>query len=348
MISALEAPSKGSWRRILAQGVSRPQELLQLLDLDPAAVGFDDPRTEQARGQFPQRVPRGFVDRMRPGDPRDPLLLQVLPRAVEMEPVPGFSADPLGEAAASPRPGLLHKYAGRVLVVVTGACGVHCRYCFRRHFPYGQHLLGPAERERIISYVAEDPSITEVILSGGDPLTLADDKLAPLVRELAEVAHLMRLRVHSRMPVVLPERVDEGLVEWLAGTRLRPVMVIHANHSREIDESVAAAIDRLRQAGVTVLNQAVLLAGVNDDAGALEDLSERLFEVGVLPYYLHLLDPVTGAAHFEVPEDRARRIARELTARLPGYLVPKLVREVPGAAAKVPVDLRVEPQRPEP
>lgn len=286
---------------------------------------------------FPVRVPRGFVERMRPGDPEDPLLLQVLPRTEERETVPGFNADPLGEAGVSPRPGVLHKYAGRVLVVVTGACGIHCRYCFRRHFPYGEHALGPEVRERVVEYVAADASISEVILSGGDPLTVTDEKLGPLVRELAEIPHLRRLRVHSRMPVVLPERVDGGLLDWLAGTRLRPVVVIHANHGREIDTHVVGAVARLRGAGVTVLNQAVLLAGVNDRVDALEELSEGLFEAGVLPYYLHLLDPVAGAAHFDVPTARARDLMRKLAARLPGYLMPRVVREVPGALYKVPV-----------
>lgn len=283
---------------------------------------------------------------MRPGDPRDPLLLQVLPTAAEMEPVQGFSTDPVGETGASPRRGLLHKYAGRVLVVVSGACGVHCRYCFRRHFPYAEHGMGAAERAQVVDYVAADPSIREVIFSGGDPLSVADDKLAALARKLAEIPHLKRLRIHSRLPVVLPERIDDDLLAWLAGTRLKPVMVLHANHGREIDETVAAAVGRLREAGVIVFNQAVLLAGVNDGADALEELSERLFDAGVLPYYLHLLDPVAGAAQFDVPEDRARRILKELAARLPGYLVPKLVREVPGAPSKVPVELRMDPGAP--
>ncbi len=203
--------------------------------------------------------------------------------------------------------------------------------------------MGAAERTRVVEYVAADESIREVIFSGGDPLSVADDKLALWARELAEIPHLERLRIHSRMPVVLPERIDEALLGWLTGTRLKPVMVLHANHGREIDETVAAAVGRLREAGVTVLNQAVLLAGVNDGSDALEELSERLFEAGVLPYYLHLLDPVAGAAHFDVPESRARRIVTDLAARLPGYLVPKLVREVPGAPSKVPVDLRIDP-----
>ncbi|HEX2164949.1 MAG TPA: EF-P beta-lysylation protein EpmB, partial [Thermoanaerobaculia bacterium] len=290
-----------------------------------------------AAADFPLRVPRGFVARMRPGDPRDPLLLQVLAAAAEVEPVPGYGPDPLAEAGAQPVPGVLHKYRGRALLVVTGACAVHCRYCFRRHFPYGERGLTRSAEARALAWLAGEPSIDEAILSGGDPLTLPDDRLAGLAARLAEVPHLRRLRLHTRLPIVLPERVDEALLAWLTGTRLAPVVVVHANHAREIDGAVAAALGRLRAAGVPVLNQSVLLAGVNDSADALAELSEALFAAGALPYYLHLLDPVAGAAHFAVPEERARAVHAALAARLPGYLVPRLVREVPGAPGKVPV-----------
>lgn len=332
------APPTGGWRRILADGVGSVAELLARLELTPAEVGWGSDSQAAAR-QFPLRVPKGFVARMKPGDPRDPLLLQVLPVAAETAEVPGFVADPLAERSTSPAAGLLHKYRGRVLVVATGACAVHCRYCFRRHFPYGEHALTREARERVVAAVAADPTVTEVILSGGDPLTLTDDKLGALAEELAAIPHVTRLRVHSRLPVVLPERVDDGLLTWLTGTRLAPVMVLHANHPAEIDGNVAAAAGRLRAAGVHLLNQAVLLAGVNDAAETLVELSERLFEAGVLPYYLHLLDPVAGAAHFDVPEARGRQLLRQVASRLPGYLVPRLVREVPAAPAKVPVDL---------
>lgn len=336
----------GRWRRLLAQGVGSVDELLDLLELPRNGQRSGDGSGEgsgeiTATREFPLRVPRGFVARMRKRDPQDPLLLQVLPRARELDPVPGFSIDPLGEHRVSPRPGLLHKYHGRALLVVTGACAVHCRYCFRRHFPYDGHV-GTERWVAALEHLAADPSITEVILSGGDPLVVSDRRLSRLARDIAGIGRVRRLRVHSRLPVVLPERVDGDLLDWLCGTRLTPVMVIHANHPREIDERVEEALRRLRDAGVTVLNQTVLLAGVNDDATALVELSERLFDAGVSPYYLHALDPVAGAAHFEVPEARARELARELAARLPGYLVPRLVREVEGAPAKVPVDLRME------
>lgn len=327
----------GRWRRLLAQGVGSVDELLDLLELPR-----EDLDPEGALGDFPLKVPKGFVARMRKGDPRDPLLLQVLPQAREADPVPGFTADPLGESGVSPRPGLLHKYRGRALLVVTGACAIHCRYCFRRHFPYDGHV-GMDRWASAVEHLAADPSITEVILSGGDPLVVTDRRLSELAREIAAVEPVRRLRIHTRLPVVLPERVDADLLEWLCGTRLTPVMVIHANHPNEIDASVAAALRRLRDAGVTLLNQAVLLAGINDDADALAELSERLFEAaGVLPYYLHALDRVAGAAHFEVPEARARELVGSLTARLPGYLVPRLVREVAGAASKIPFDLGLD------
>jgi EF-P beta-lysylation protein EpmB len=273
---------------------------------------------------------------MRPGDPRDPLLLQVLPVAAELRPARGYAGDPLQEAAVSPRPGVLHKYPGRTLLLLTGACGVHCRYCFRRHFPYAEHAMRSAW-PRAIDYLAGDPSVHEVILSGGDPLVLPDEPLGALAAELAAVPHLQTLRVHTRLPVMLPERVDAGLLGWLGGTRLRTVVVLHANHPAELDEEVAAAVGKLRSAGATVLNQTVLLAGINDDADTLCALSRRLFACGVLPYYLHLLDRVAGAAHFAVPAPRARRLARTVRERLPGYLVPRLVREVPGAPCKLPV-----------
>ena len=274
---------------------------------------------------------------MRPGDPTDPLLRQVLPSTAELDRAEGFVEDPLRERGLDSSGGVLRKYRGRALLMVTGTCAVHCRYCFRRHFPYDATSTLRAGWDAAEAAVAADRDVDEVILSGGDPLTLDDRALAELVAQLAEIPHLRRLRVHSRLPVVLPQRVDGALLGWLAGTRLRPVMVIHANHSAEIDDDVRAAAAAMRDAGVWVLNQSVLLAGVNDDVAALRDLSLALFEADVVPYYLHLLDPVAGAAHFDVPAGRARRLLRALAAALPGYLVPRLVREVPGEVAKVPI-----------
>jgi len=341
MISRTAAPiphhAPPVWQRELARAVTGPAELLGLLGLDPAGLGEAWEGIERAAALFPLRVPRSYVARMRPGDPADPLLLQVLPLGREAESAAGFSADPLGERLASRRPGLLQKYRGRALLVVTGACAVHCRYCFRRHFPYAENRPGQSGWGEVLDDLASDPTLSEVILSGGDPLSASDERLEELVRGIEAIPHVRRLRIHTRNPVVLPERVDDRLVAWLGGTRLSTVVVVHANHAREIDGAVAAACARLRSAGAALFNQSVLLARVNDSADALTDLSEALFEAGVTPYYLHLLDRVAGAAHFDVPEERARRLVGEVAARLPGYLVPRLVREVAGKPAKVPL-----------
>ncbi len=326
-----------AWQSELAQAVTDPEELLRLLGLNPAWGGG----ARAAARTFALRVPRAYVARMRRGDPHDPLLRQVLPLADELEPAAGFTLDPVGDLDTLAAPGLLHKYPGRALVLTTGACAVHCRYCFRRHFPYAAHGGAPRRWRAALARIAADPALSEIILSGGDPLSLGDRQLASLVEALDPIPHLKRLRLHTRLPVVLPARVDSGLLEWLAATRLTRVVVIHANHANEIDADVARALGALRKAGCTLLNQAVLLRGVNDSADAQAALAEALFETGVLPYYLHLLDPVQGAAHFEVPADEARALVAAVRARLPGYLVPRLVREIPGADAKRPLEAEV-------
>ena len=328
----------------MADAVSDVGQLLDLLGLEASDVdALTSDGSKEARTvlrDFPLRVPQGFVARMCPGDPNDPLLLQVLPIGNELLPAPGYVDDPLSEGDVNPVPGLLHKYRGRALLVVTGACAVHCRYCFRRHFPYAEQRVGDRDWRRALDYIAADPSIREVILSGGDPLSLADTRLSRLACDIAEIPHVRRLRLHSRQPIVLPERVDDALLAWLGQVaHLRPVLVVHANHPNEIHDPVREALARLRRIGVTLLNQAVLLKGVNDDVATLEKLSETLFEAGVLPYYLHTLDPVQGAAHFEIDEDTARHLVQRLSAELPGYLVPRLGREVPGAPAKTPIGL---------
>jgi len=328
----------GDWRQLLADAVSDLDELLALLDLDESCFGKRADALRSVRS-FALRVPRGFIGRMRRGDPDDPLLRQILPIDREMISVGGFTADPVGELSSPPVDSVLHKYRGRALVIVTGACAIHCRYCFRRHFPYVDHGAAVGNPEAAIARITVDPGINEVVLSGGDPLTMADLRLERLARSLAAAPHVRRLRIHTRLPIVLPQRVDATLASWIGDLGLPVVVVVHANHANEIDGNVRRALAALDAAGATLLNQAVLLAGVNDSADALADLSEALFESGVLPYYLHLLDPVEGAAHFEVPEEEARLLHTELTNRLPGYLVPRLVREVAGAPAKVGVDL---------
>ncbi|HYE08058.1 MAG TPA: EF-P beta-lysylation protein EpmB [Planctomycetota bacterium] len=324
-------PEAKRWQRLLREAVRDPRELCALLGLPDDVAA----RAEAATRAFPLLVPRGFIARMRHGDVDDPLLRQVLPLGAELEDVPGWVADPLVERDCAPRPGLLHKYHGRALLVTTGACAVHCRYCFRRHFPYDEVPVGRERWRAAIDYISGDATIDEAILSGGDPLTLADEMLAPLARELALIPHLRRLRIHSRLPVVLPERIDDALLDWFTGTRLAPVLVLHANHPHEVDDAVAAACARARARGVVLLNQSVLLRGVNDDVDSLSELSHRLFAAGVQPYYLHALDRVSGAAHFAVDDARAKDLMRGLAARLPGYLLPRWVREVPGESGKV-------------
>ncbi len=321
------------WQRELAQAITDPAELLWELELDPALA----PAARAAAARFPLRVPRGFVARMAKGDPGDPLLRQVLPLAAELEPAPGFVTDPVGDRAVQAAPGVLHKYHGRALLLVTGACALHCRYCFRREYPYAESHAGVDRWRPALAYLAGDSSLREVILSGGDPLSLSNRRLSALLVELDRIPHLERLRIHSRLPIVLPERVDDGLLEQLTRTRLRPVLVVHANHPREIDDLVRVALARLATAGVTLLNQSVLLRGVNDSAAVLAELSEALFAARVLPYYLHLLDPVCGAAHFYVNKTEASAMMKVLRQRLPGYLAPRLVCEQPGQPAKTPV-----------
>ncbi len=324
---ARQAPS---WQHELRHAYGRPAELLQFLEIDPALPSLDLERLRE----FPLRVPRGYAARMQKGNPADPLFLQVWPSLAEGLDAPGYALDAVGDLHKLRDGGLIHKYHGRVLLITTGACAVNCRYCFRRHFPYSDALAAREHWRAALEQIAADASIEEVILSGGDPLSLSDDKLAELADALQHIPHVQRLRIHTRQPVVLPERVDEHLLAWLGRGRLQTVIVLHANHANELDGAVEQACGRLRRAGVTLLNQAVLLRQVNDSTDTLEALSKRLFQCGVLPYYLHMLDRVQGAAHFEVDEVRARTLVRELTDRLPGFLVPRLAREIAGAAAK--------------
>ena len=318
------------WQQALQDAVSDPAELLGLLRLGPEWL---DPARAAAR-RFPLRAPRGFVDRMRRGNPRDPLLLQVLPLGAELDEVPGYVTDPVGDLSAKAGPGLLHKYEGRALLVTTGACAIHCRYCFRRHFPYDDENASRAGFRPALDAIRADTSIGEVILSGGDPLTLNDRRLTMLWEGLAAIPHVRRIRIHTRLPIVLPERIDGAFLESWSAVPLQKIVVVHSNHANEIDGAVRAAIAGLRAADTTVLNQTVLLSGINDRVTDLVALSEALFEAGALPYYLHLLDHVAGAAHFDMPAATAQRLAADLATRLPGYLVPRLVREDPGAPAK--------------
>lgn len=325
--------ARSRWQKLWREAVTDPHELLALLDLGHTAAQLL-PRAETG---FPLRVPRGFVARMRRGDAADPLLLQVLPQASELDAVPGFTLDAVGDLDARVESGMLHKYRGRALLIATGSCAVHCRYCFRRHFPYAQETAAANRWHAAIEHLRNDASINEAILSGGDPLALSTPKLAELTDALATIPHLRRLRIHTRLPVVLPERVDDELIRWLARLPWPVAIVLHANHANELDADVATACARLRETKASLLNQSVLLRGINDSIEALASLSERLFDCGVLPYYLHQLDRVAGAAHFAVADARARALMQALRERLPGYLLPRLVRETAGVAHKVPL-----------
>ena len=321
------------WQDQWRDAVRDPAQLLSMLGLESLAPRL----SPAAMAQFPLRVPHAFIGRMRHGDATDQLLRQVLPLDDEDRIVPGFSLDAVGDGAAKAGDGVIRKYRGRALLITTGSCAVNCRYCFRRHFPYAEETAARGDWAEAVAAIAVDGSIEEVLLSGGDPLSLSTPKLADLTRQLAGIAHLKRLRIHSRLPIVLPARIDQAYIDWLASLPWPVTFVIHANHAREFDGDVDAALARLRAAGATLLNQAVLLRGVNDSVDALAALSERGFRAGVLPYYLHQLDRVQGAAHFEVDDAAAIALHRGLAARLSGYLVPRLVREVAGDPGKRPL-----------
>lgn len=323
-----------TWQTQLKQAIRTPEALCQYLGLEShiwqegAHAGHE---------LFPIRVPLAYARRIQPGTPEDPLLKQILPLSKETDAIQGFIADPLEEKGHTPRPGLIHKYRNRVLLIASGGCAINCRYCFRRHFPYQDNILSRSEWHDTLDYVQQHSEITEVILSGGDPLLSTDARLFDLISCIEQIPHIIRLRIHTRLPVVIPDRVTQALCERLNHSRLQCVMVLHINHPAEIDAAVATAAQQLGNAGITVLNQSVLLRGINDDADILAELSERLFASGIMPYYLHVLDPVAGAAHFDVPDSEAVTIMDTLRVQLAGFLVPKLVREIPGQLSKTPL-----------
>lgn len=322
-----------SWQTLLKEAITDPAELLGQLELSSSLL----PAAQRVAQLFSLRVPRNFVARMQKANPYDPLLQQVLPLAVEESIILGFDVDPLLERSVNPLSGLLHKYHGRVLITLASACAINCRYCFRRHFPYTENRAGGQAWQNILDYIQADSSINEVILSGGDPLLANDDYLQQCANDLAAISHLKTLRIHTRLPIVLPERMTPQLLKGLTSTRLQLILVTHSNHANELDATVKLAIENLRQRNITVLNQAVLLKGINDSVEVLTHLSERLWECGILPYYLHLLDKVQGAAHFAVEEEKAKQLLLGLRSRLPGYLVPKCVYEQAGEQSKLPV-----------
>lgn len=329
----VQSPSRtasADWHRSLAKAIRDPDELLDRLGLS----GSLRPAVHQAARLFPLMVPESFLRRIEPSNPDDPLLRQVLPLFEETLDVPGFELDAVDDASFRLAPGLLKKYSGRALLIATGSCAVHCRYCFRRHYPYGEEPRRLDDWQPALDAIAEDFSIEEVLLSGGDPLMLTDQRLGDLLDRLEAIPHLRRLRIHTRLPIVLPDRVTGTLLDRLTKCRLTTVIVVHANHAAELVADCAEALRKLVAAPLTVLNQAVLLRGVNDSIEAQCNLSTALIDVGVLPYYLHQLDRVAGAAHFEVPVEEGRALIQEMRRRLPGYAVPRFVQEIPGEAHK--------------
>ena len=323
-----------NWQSQLSDLITDPLELLEVLKLCPEQLLSG---AILASEQFKLRVPRAFVGKMTVGDPLDPLLLQVLPHHLELEDYPDFVTDPLGEEQANQQPGVLHKYKSRFLLTLTGACAVHCRYCFRRHFPYQENLPKNEDWLNIQNYIESQPDINEVIFSGGDPLTLSNRKLKLWIERLESLPQIKFLRIHSRVPIVIPNRVDEELVSLLKNSRLRIILVVHSNHAAELDDLTCAKLSLLVQQQITVLNQAVLLKGINNSAQVLVDLSYRLFDAGVMPYYLHVLDKVKGAHHFDLSPKEINLIYKDVLENLPGYLVPKLVREIAGEKNKTPL-----------
>ena len=328
--AATDPMQSEKWQRELARAVRSTADLRKRLLL-PAEVGSNH------TADFPVLVPESFLRRMQPGNPLDPLLLQVLPQSAELESPPGFVSDPVGDMAARRSPGLLHKYHGRALLITTSACAVHCRYCFRREYPYADEPRRADDWNPALQSIAQDSSIREIILSGGDPLSLSDRRLEELFLRLDSIPHLDRIRIHSRWPIVLPSRVTTRLLSALNALRSQPVFVVHANHPQEIAADCVDALRLLVRSGIPVLNQAVLLRGINDSPEVLEQLCLTLVNLGVMPYYLHQLDRVAGAAHFEVAESVGVQLEAELRRRLPGYAVPLYVREIAGADSKLPV-----------
>jgi EF-P beta-lysylation protein EpmB len=316
------------WQKSLKQALSGQQgdRLLRAVGYTPQAAELFKP---VITGQMNQQIDWN--------NPHDPLLKQFLPLAEELRDDPAGLTDPVGDSAATQTTGLIHKYHGRVLLIASGSCAVNCRYCFRRHFAYHQQFAPRNNWQDSITYLRQHPDVHEVILSGGDPLTLGDEALQGLTDQLSDIDHIKTLRIHSRIPVVMPERIDDGFLSWAAGYELHKVMVLHTNHANELSPAAASAIQRLQQAGFALLNQSVLLKGVNDSADTLAELSHALFNHRVLPYYLHVFDPVANAGHFAVDEHSASRIHRQLAARLPGYLLPRLVQEIPGQPGKTPL-----------
>lgn len=322
-ISFYDAPTKAQWLQDLGEAFNHPEDLLNYLELDIANFEPD----LSARKLFALRVPRPFAEKMKKGDSSDPLFLQAMSQYQEFAQIEGFSKDPL-EEQHSPAPNILHKYQNRLLFMIKNSCAINCRYCFRRHFPYQEIKSNKESWRQSLEYIRSSPEIEEVILSGGDPLMAKDDEISWLMDRLEQIEHLKTLRIHTRLPVVIPNRITPELTARLSQSQLNIVLVTHINHANEIDETFRQKMQMLKQANVMLLNQSVLLKNINDNAQTLKALSEKLFHCGIFPYYLHLLDKVEGAAHFYIPDQQALSIYRQLQKITSGYLVPKLAREI--------------------
>ncbi|EXJ09465.1 MULTISPECIES: EF-P beta-lysylation protein EpmB [Nitrincola] len=319
-----------SWQDELKNAITCPEQLLKELELPDSLLAG----AKLGEALFSLRVPRPYLSRIEKGNPNDPLLRQILPLQEEASTVPGYVSDPLAENSANPQSGLIHKYKNRVLLIMSGACAINCRYCFRRHFAYDENQIGRQQWASVLAYLKNNPQVNEVILSGGDPLATSDQRLLNILADLNQLPQLTRLRIHTRLPVVIPQRITNNLLTGLQGSRLNVVMVLHINHPNEIDDAVIRTCQRIKSHDITLLNQAVLLKGINDDVSVQKTLSERLFAASILPYYLFLFDKVAGAAHFDLEESVAKELVGKLQAELPGYLVPRLAREIPGKPAK--------------
>ncbi|TAK61413.1 EF-P beta-lysylation protein EpmB [Methylobacter sp.] len=319
-----------NWQQQLAEAFNNIEVLCRYLNLSQD----DLPISAAAAENFSLRVPLSFAACIEKGNPHDPLLRQVLPINDELSAYPGFSNDPVGDLASATQSGILHKYHGRVLLINTGSCAINCRYCFRRNFPYADLQINRQKENAAIQTIQNDTDISEVILSGGDPLLLSDSRLSSLIQQLNNIEHVQRIRIHSRLPIVLPSRITDAFINILKQSPKQIIIITHCNHANEINNRVIAACNSLKNSGITLFNQAVLLKGVNDNVEVLYELSEQLFRHGIIPYYLHLLDKATGTGHFEVPEAEALALIRQVQAILPGYLVPKLVKEQAGASSK--------------
>ncbi len=324
-------PQGTDWKQSLRDAITTPDALLDAVEL-PRSRWLSGARA--AAKIFPLKVPLGYIERIEKSNPYDPLLQQVLPLSDELATPEGYVDDPVGDQLATCQPGLIHKYQSRALLITTGACAIHCRYCFRRHFPYSESHSGGSNTSEILQYIEAHTELDEVILSGGDPLMLDDEALGSLLSRINEYPHIRWIRIHTRLPIVLPERIDAPFLGTIKPYISKLVLIIHSNHANEIDDHVADALNDLYMSGARLLNQAVLLKGVNNDAQTLSDLSHLLFQHRVQPYYLHLLDRVTGAAHFDINENTAKSIYQEMQSILPGYLLPRLVREIQGQPSK--------------